>query len=286
MLIAHGGRVDLADWLWVTPLQLCAIYGRENQVQLLLDSGADKDHQDICGETALHAAAASKEDKTYAIPLKSGANPLQLNDRGLTSLDLARDCKAIMNLPELARFKERYKLLDQVARDAQTENSIRKILRIPTEFHSNGSRSTREMELALLLAERLSTLGRFEDVRIALEHTVQRNAYNRPVHRIPCSICHQCRRNGACHVCRDCTTLTPFCHVCYEKREGGQFTDKCPAEHNFLELGGAAWEGLKRGTVNKEGLSFGEWVGQLREEFGVPLIRRVSHPAYLISRRL
>jgi hypothetical protein len=40
-------------------------------------------------------------------------------------------------------------------------------------------------------------------------------------------------------------------------------------EHNFLELGGATWRGLKRGTVNKEGLSFAEWVGQLREEFGV-----------------
>jgi len=27
--------------------------------------------------------------------------------------------------------------------------------------------------------------------------------------------------------------------------------------------------GLKRGTVNNEGLSIAEWVGQLREEFGV-----------------
>jgi hypothetical protein len=55
----------------------------------------------------------------------------------------------------------------------------------------------------------------------------------------------------------------------YEKREGGQFIDKYPPEHKFLELGSAAWEGLKCGTINKEGLSFAEWVGQLREDFGV-----------------
>jgi hypothetical protein len=63
----------------------------------------------------------------------------------------------------------------------------------------------------------------------------------------------------------------------YEKREGGQFIDKCPLERRFLELGSVVWEGLKRGTVNKERLSFTEWMGQPREDFGVsPDLESVS----------
>jgi hypothetical protein len=98
-------------------------------------------------------------------------------------------------------------------------------------------RSTEETRLSL--AERLSALGRLEDARIALEHSVECDVYNRPVHRIKRFVCHQYRQAGLATSARTVRLSSRSVTSAMKNERGNSSPTSVLREHNFLELGGA-----------------------------------------------
>ncbi|KAI5247726.1 hypothetical protein E4T43_01667 [Aureobasidium subglaciale] len=100
LLLRHGADVNLPNPVGCTPLMHAAHTTTlipENHVlriiQTLLDSDADMNVKDYCGNTALHAATENYflSSETITVLLRNGANPCIRNDKGLTALDMVRN---------------------------------------------------------------------------------------------------------------------------------------------------------------------------------------------------
>ncbi len=68
-------RFDVRDYRKNTPVHLCAWYGRESILHMLLESGADPNVQNAHGYTPLHFAVYSGNLKVVRMLLESGADP-------------------------------------------------------------------------------------------------------------------------------------------------------------------------------------------------------------------
>jgi ankyrin repeat protein len=88
-LVEAGVEVDedLAAALRLTPLHLAALRGGAEEVERLLNSGADPNVRDVFGRTPLHYAAARNHKAAAELLLKHGADPNAKD--GETPLDLA-----------------------------------------------------------------------------------------------------------------------------------------------------------------------------------------------------
>ena len=91
-LLNHKADIDARDNNDESPLRH-ALMGRdpEKAVSFLLSSGANPDDPDSKGNTTLHCAAASGEDKVALKLIKAGADRSIRNADGLTASDIARD---------------------------------------------------------------------------------------------------------------------------------------------------------------------------------------------------
>lgn len=78
--------IDVIDEQGASPLMTAARYENLDVVSLLLSMGADINHQDINGNTALHVLASlgKTESQTYEFLLKNGAKTSVKNVRGQT----------------------------------------------------------------------------------------------------------------------------------------------------------------------------------------------------------
>ncbi|EAU37671.1 predicted protein [Aspergillus terreus NIH2624] len=87
MLIEHGVPVDLTSNILQTPLIVAAKTGHAEVVDAL--HGADVDHVDITGRSALSYAAEVKEGRTIQCLLERGADPDLLDVQGRSPLSWA-----------------------------------------------------------------------------------------------------------------------------------------------------------------------------------------------------
>jgi len=76
------GYVDSANW---TPLLWAALYGYKDIVQLLLENGANIDHQNNDGQTALNLAAMRRHRDVVQLLLDRRANTRLKTDLGITA---------------------------------------------------------------------------------------------------------------------------------------------------------------------------------------------------------
>jgi len=90
-LVEAGVEVDedLAAALRLTPLHLAALRGSAEEVERLLNSGADPNVRDVFGRTPLHYASARNHKAAAELLLKHGADPNARDEDGETPLDLA-----------------------------------------------------------------------------------------------------------------------------------------------------------------------------------------------------
>jgi ankyrin repeat protein len=72
-------------------LEYWACVGRLDQVKLELQQGADVNHADESGYTALHAAAENNHVEIVRLLLEHGANRLAKVETGETPIDYARE---------------------------------------------------------------------------------------------------------------------------------------------------------------------------------------------------
>jgi len=91
LLLEYGAEVDedLAAALRLTPLHQAALRGSAEEVERLLNSGADPNVRDVFGRTPLHYAAARNHKAVAELLLKHGADPNAKDDGRVTPLDLA-----------------------------------------------------------------------------------------------------------------------------------------------------------------------------------------------------
>ncbi|KAL9610377.1 MAG: hypothetical protein Q9167_004917 [Letrouitia subvulpina] len=76
LLLDQGASVSATDSRWDKPaLTWTAEVGTVEMLRVLLNHGADVDHQDRQGSSALHYAAANARSETVAMLLDAGANP-------------------------------------------------------------------------------------------------------------------------------------------------------------------------------------------------------------------
>lgn len=82
-VLAKGGKADARNTLTdATPLESALLGGNPAQLQILLDAGADPDHADRNGDTALHVAARTNAGAALLLLLERGSNPEAKNSRG------------------------------------------------------------------------------------------------------------------------------------------------------------------------------------------------------------
>lgn len=87
-LVDQGAELDFADIYGKTPLHSRAGHWQGN-IAVLLELGADVNHQASKGETPLHRAAAVGNIATAGLLLEFGADPDALNSRGQSPLVFA-----------------------------------------------------------------------------------------------------------------------------------------------------------------------------------------------------
>lgn len=100
MLIVSGARVDelIEEG---TALMAASSRGGEQNLQELLDRGADPDVRDTAGWTALMSAAQSGADRCVELLLRHGADPALRTDEGQTALSIALEQASEARLDEI-----------------------------------------------------------------------------------------------------------------------------------------------------------------------------------------
>ena len=89
-LVAAGAEVDHADNLGETALDGAACHGKVDAMRALLAAGAEVDHVDNLGWTALNAAAFNGEVEAIRALLQAGADINRADNNGRTPLAAAR----------------------------------------------------------------------------------------------------------------------------------------------------------------------------------------------------
>jgi len=72
------------------PLDIAVFRGQPEIVEILLDSGANKDATDACGNNALAYAATGLSRRTVRLLLDKDVDRRQVNSQGLTARDFVK----------------------------------------------------------------------------------------------------------------------------------------------------------------------------------------------------
>ena len=91
-LLAAGAEVDHADNAGETALDGAACHGKVDAMRALLAAGAEVDHVDKFGWTALYGAATDGKVVAIGALLAAGAEVDHVNNRGETALYTAAEC--------------------------------------------------------------------------------------------------------------------------------------------------------------------------------------------------
>ena len=86
-LLARGVNVDASDGLGSTPLMYAVDHNDRDIIIDLLNAGADANHQNLAGNTALHLAVAQRNGVNMTLLLDHDANPNVANAQRQTPLD-------------------------------------------------------------------------------------------------------------------------------------------------------------------------------------------------------
>jgi ankyrin repeat protein len=89
-LLAAGAEVDHANNLGETALYGAAFHGQVEAIRALLQAGADINRADNTGETALHQAAECGRVEAVRALLQAGADINRADNNGRTPLAIAR----------------------------------------------------------------------------------------------------------------------------------------------------------------------------------------------------
>jgi len=85
LLLEQGGAVNPRNAVTgATPLATAVLAGREEQLRLLLVSGADVTLSDRLGDTPLHIAAKTNAPQLALMLLQAGADAKARNQQGVT----------------------------------------------------------------------------------------------------------------------------------------------------------------------------------------------------------
>ncbi len=93
VLLAHQVDLNAQDGTGLTALHIAAVGDHVHIVRALIEAGAYTSIRDNFGDTALHSAAIHGSVRATKELLKAGLHVGQLNDAGLSSVDLARKFK-------------------------------------------------------------------------------------------------------------------------------------------------------------------------------------------------
>jgi ankyrin repeat protein len=87
-VLAHGGQPDVRNRITgATPLVAAILGGNAEQLQILLDAGADPNLADLNDDAPLHSAARTNAGAAILALLRHGASPLAQNSGGATFQD-------------------------------------------------------------------------------------------------------------------------------------------------------------------------------------------------------
>ena len=131
LLLAHGARVDAANYTGVTPLMTAAGVGHGSNptrgryktetealesLELLLAAGADINARGLGDQTALHGAARKGWTQVAKYLIEHGADPAAVDAQGLTALDYAMGKVSYGNLDAGQRHEDTVALLQPFAK--------------------------------------------------------------------------------------------------------------------------------------------------------------------------
>jgi hypothetical protein len=116
-------NVNLEDETGHTPIQLAALHGSFEVVQLLVENGADLNQQDPSGWCALHFAASGRNEKLFAYLLSQESINVNLRNEGLNT-PLHYLAKNFANLSEQILHDLIQKGADINAQNAQGETPL------------------------------------------------------------------------------------------------------------------------------------------------------------------
>lgn len=123
LLIERGAKIDVpfdvdfCNRRSMTFLNLAASFGHTEMCRLLLDHGADLNHQTGAGETPLHQAVRGRQPETLRFLLGQHAE-IRKNQAGLTPLDVIKTLSPADLPPEQAEARDKIvALLEENQRD-------------------------------------------------------------------------------------------------------------------------------------------------------------------------
>ena len=88
-LISNNAEIDAVDDYGYTPLLKASCHGNGVVVKILLDKGANINHQSVDNRTALHLAIIYNQMKIVKILVEKGADQTLRDNMNLSAIDLA-----------------------------------------------------------------------------------------------------------------------------------------------------------------------------------------------------
>ncbi len=101
-----GADLNMKNYYLMSALHSAAIYGLEDILIFLLDSGVDLESKAYWNRTALMLSVASRQPRTFDLLLKRGANVTSEDDFGVTALHLAARRNAVDMIETLMSVKD------------------------------------------------------------------------------------------------------------------------------------------------------------------------------------
>ncbi|XP_076113862.1 uncharacterized protein LOC143082178 isoform X1 [Mytilus galloprovincialis] len=99
-IITAGPDIELQDKRLFAPIHCASQTGNVDTIETLLQGGSSVNSRGFAGTTPLHITAYNDHEKAASCLLSHGAQVMLTDDRGLTSLDLARGKKMKATLKE------------------------------------------------------------------------------------------------------------------------------------------------------------------------------------------
>jgi ankyrin repeat protein len=265
-LLTANVDVNIPDPVGWTALHFAANNASPIACALLLEYGAKVDAKTQLGQTALMMIAGRGDQECCRALLDAEADPCLLDSSGLSAFEYARNSDIVHAM--LEKKAPTHRPLSWPQRKSLMEVQVRDLLKALPSAEEEYSNETFNDDLLSNLGLVFLRLKEYDAARICLEYFTSRNEEGEPEPRWYCDKCGKIRVVGAFYFCKNCVD-TCICCVCYGKRSDGDFAAGCKVDHEYLELGGEVWKGLRKGKVNVEGESIWGWIMGQKGRYGV-----------------